>query len=43
MEVLLGGGGTFKRWDLELGLQVIGGVALKGIVGLWLSSSSLTF
>jgi hypothetical protein len=31
--VLLGGGGTFKRWGLAGGLQITGCVPLKGTVG----------
>jgi hypothetical protein len=32
--VLWGGGGSFKRWGLVGGLQVIGGKLLKELVGL---------
>jgi hypothetical protein len=32
---LLEGGGYFQRWGLMGGLQVIGGVPLKGIMGPW--------
>jgi hypothetical protein len=31
--VLLGGDGAMRRWGLAGGGEVIGGVALKGIVG----------
>lgn len=34
--VAIGRGGTFKRWDLVGGLQVLGGLLLKGMVGLQL-------
>lgn len=30
---ILGGGGNFKMWDLLGGLQVIGGMPLKGTGG----------